>query len=60
MLKYGRRNREVIENANQLKMTVDEFLALCKDWVNGYGELHRQYNLNHYPPAEYPEDLEDL
>lgn len=56
MLSYGKHDREVIENAKKLNMSVDEFLALCKSWVTDYDELHREYNETHSNRVEYPSD----
>lgn len=56
MLRHGKWNKEVKKNALQMNMTPEEYLALCKEWVSSYGEKHRQYNLTHYPPAEFPSE----
>ena len=55
MLSKGKFSNAVKDASNQMKMTPDEFLVLCKEWVNSYQEKHRQYNLTHYPPANYPD-----
>ncbi len=58
MLAAGKNSKDVIECAEKMKLSVSDFLSLCREWVDSYQEKHREYNLTHYPPAKYPDDWE--
>ena len=53
-LSMGKTNQNFKAVAEKLGMTVDEYSDYCHQIIEDYEEMHRQYNLTHSYPAEFP------
>ena len=57
LLHLGKRHPDFIKAANEMNMSVDEFSALCKKFIDEYDSIHRKYNEEHEKNAPYPDDI---